>query len=152
MGVLLKYALESILIAGSTAAFTRGQLSLKRFLLLATLSVLIFIVLDLFAPIKEVHVQLGGSNEGLTPDMCGGAGLVEALQDLKGGGFLTTSDEQVDKNLKFKNHPYKLVSGMYGAGTLLAGFNEGVYSLTDDSFEFVPPVICPPPNAPCGGM
>ena len=135
MGVLVKYTLESILIAGSTAALIRGQMSLKRFLVLASLSMLLFIVLDLFAPIKEVHVQLGGADPAATPepDMCGGSGLVQALQELNlTGGSAKSSEpqvEDVDVKLKFKNHPYKLRSGIYGAGILTAGFNENVGNL-----------------------
>jgi hypothetical protein len=117
MGVLLKYTLQGIVIAGATAALTRGKMSLKSILLLATLSYIIFIILDLIAPIKAAHVQLGGASDA----MCGG-GLVQALQDLpvlKGGA---AEPETVDDmNLKFKNHPYKL-----NMGVLSAGYNEYV--------------------------
>jgi hypothetical protein len=125
MGVLLKYTIESVLIAGSAAALTRGQMSFKRFLVLSVLSFLVFVLLDTFAPIKEVRAelgsgQLGGANE---KDMCGG-GLVQALQDINLTGGAT---EQVDPYLgmRFKDHPYKLQSTMYGTA-LFAGFNEHV--------------------------
>ncbi len=117
MGVLLKYTLQGIVIAGATAALTRGQISQKNILLLAILSFMIFIVLDLFAPVKPAHVQLGGGDD--SEPMCGG-GLVQALQDvpvLEGGA----TEPVDDLNLKFKNHPYKLHMGV-----LSAGYNEYV--------------------------
>jgi hypothetical protein len=118
MGVLLKYTLEGIVIAGATLALTRGKISQKNILLLIALSVFIFIILDLVAPISAAHVQLGGAPDA----MCGG-GLVQALQDVPvlTGGSVDGEDEVNDQTFKFQNHPYKLHMGV-----LSAGYNEYV--------------------------
>lgn len=136
MGVLLKYTLEGIVIAGATVALTRGKISQKNILLLAGLSVFIFIILDLFAPISVAHVQLGGAPDamcgGANDAMCGGAndamcggGLVQALQGvpvLTGG---SVEEEVNDQKFKFQNHPYKLHKGVLSAGynEYVQGFN-----------------------------
>ncbi len=125
MGVLLKYTLEGIVIAGATVALTRGKISQKNILLLVALSIFIFIILDLVAPISPAHVQLGGAPDamcgGANDAMCGG-GLVQALQDvpvLTGGSV--DGEEVNDQKFKFQNHPYKLRMGV-----LSAGYNEDV--------------------------
>ena len=125
MGVLLKYTLEGIIIAGATVALTRGKISQKNILLLAGLSVFIFIILDLVAPISAAHVQLGGAPDAMcgganNDAMCGG-GLVQALQGvpvLTGG---SVEEDVNDQKFKFQNHPYKLHKGV-----LSAGYNEDV--------------------------
>lgn len=129
MGVLLKYTLEGIVIAGATVALTRGKISQKNILLLAALSVFIFIILDLVAPISAAHIQLGGDPDAMCggaedDDMCGG-GLVQALQDvpvLTGGA---AEEELNDLKFKFQNHPYKLHMGVLSAGynEYVQGFN-----------------------------
>jgi hypothetical protein len=123
MGVLLKYTLEGLVIAGATVALTRGKISQKNILLLVGLSIFIFIILDLVAPISAAHIQLGGAPDamcgGANDAMCGG-GLVQALQGvpvLTGGSV----EEVNDQKFKFQNHPYKLHMGV-----LSAGYNEDV--------------------------
>ena len=121
MGVLLKYTLEGIVIAGATAALTRGKISQKNILLLTALSVFIFIILDLVAPINDAHFQLGGAPDdvsgGANDDDMSGGGLVQALQ----GVPVLTGGAMDDQPFKFQNHPYKLHMGV-----LSAGYNEDV--------------------------
>jgi hypothetical protein len=129
MGVLLKYTLESIVIAGATAVLTSGKLSQRNILLLAALSFFIFIILDLVAPINSAHLQLGGAEDddmygGAEDDDMNGGGLVQALQEvpvLTGGNIEAVNDQP----FKFQNHPYKLHGGV-----LSAGYNEDVYGFS----------------------
>ncbi len=130
---VVKYALEGLAVALATNIISHGKTSFGEVFLMAISAMSVFLLLDVFAPLTAVGarhgagfglglqmvgvggapaapVQAGGAAE---PDMCGGgSGLLEALQTA--GGPV----EQVPAN------PYKMVSSDYGAGVLLAGFNE----------------------------
>jgi hypothetical protein len=138
--MILKYALEGLVVALAASVISRGAASFGEVVLIAIISVVVFVLLDTFAPFEKKPV-VGGSHEPghvgggaeeafkAQPDMCGG-GLLEALQTA--GAAAPAPEVIVNKAVQF---PFKMVSSDYGAGVLLAGFNENADGYNADKIN-----------------
>ena len=137
---VVKYALEGLAVALATNIISHGKTSFGEVFLMAISAMSVFLLLDVFAPLTAagarhgagfglglqmvgvggapaVPVQAGGATPQAAPDMCGGSGLLQALQTAGGPVDQPPATAPVSS-------PYKMVSCDYGAGVLLAGFNE----------------------------
>ena len=109
---VVKYSIEGIVVAMVASLLARGAASFGEVMFIAIFAVIIFILFDTYLPFSLV--QTGGAAVSAEPDMCGG-GLLEALQTAGAAEPIERPPVQI---------PYKMVSCDYGAGVLLAGFNE----------------------------
>ncbi len=137
---VIKYILEGLAVALATTIISHGKTSVGEVFLLTISATAVFILLDMFAPLTAAGARHGagfglgfqlvggeGEQKGGEPDMCGG-GLVQALQ--------TAGGQQVQAPFQV---PYKMVSSDYGAGVLVAGFNENADGYNADKIAELAP-------------
>jgi hypothetical protein len=152
---VIKYILEGLAVAMATTIISHGKTSVGEVFLLTISATAVFILLDMFAPLTAAGARHGagfglgfklvggeGEQKGGAPDMCGGGGLVQALQTAGGyqvaGGYQTGGAAAVEQKAPF-NVPYKIVSSDYGAGVLVAGFNENADGYNADKLAELAP-------------
>ena len=134
---VIKYVLEGLAVALVTNIISHGKISLGELLLISLTTVAVFILLDMFAPLRSVLVQSAGA--GSEPDMCGGSlvestggGLLQALQTA--GAPTQAAPEKLAVQI-----PYKMERTDYGAGVLSAGFNENADGYNADKLQMLAP-------------
>ena len=128
---IVKYVLEGLAVGLAINIMSHGKTSFSELFLIAITSMAVFLLLDVFYPLRASLMIGGGSMEeemqtAGEPDMCGG-GLLQALQT---AGSVEPIVEKPAVQI-----PYKMISTDYGAGVLVAGFNEHADGYNADKLD-----------------
>ena len=125
---VVKYSIEGLIVAIVTSLLARGAVTFGEVFFISIFAVTVFFLFDKFLPFND-QLDLGylkGGAPTVEPDMCGG-GLLEALQT---AGAASPVHDKPPVQI-----PYKMVSCDYGAGVLLAGFNENAEGYNADKIN-----------------